>query len=190
MRFVFFLSANMSIPINVETLKNMNADIGKYAVWYVRVLDPKIIHCEFHCMGETIHSERFECVLVSKDPAQYMLAAIPFSSIDRTRARKALDTYKDGCVLEITTPAFDMKARQQYNGCPVKSVLLLIKPTTIKHVPPTNTQMLQHPAKGLHVVLDVKSLVFHMRNLIPRLSRKTCDFVGKFQSISHPPNRR
>ena len=145
------LSANMSMPKNVETLKNMNANIAKYAVWYVRVLDPKIIHCEFHCMGETIHAERFECVLVSKDPAQYMLAAIPFTFIDRTRARKALDTYKNGCVLEITTPAFDMKARQQYNGCPVKSVLLLTKPTTIKHVPPTNTQMLQHPAEGLHV---------------------------------------
>ena len=145
------LSANMSMPKNVETLKNMNANIGKSAIWYVRVLDPKIIHYELHCRGETIDAERFQCVLVSKDPAQYMLAAIPFTFIDRTRPRKALDTYKDGCVLEITTPAFDMKARQQYNGCPVKSVLLLIKPTTIKHVPPTNTQMLQHPANGLHV---------------------------------------
>ena len=129
----------------------MNANIGKYAIWYVRVLDPKIIHCEFHCMGETIHAERFECVLVSKDPAQYMLASIPFTFADRTRAQTAVETYGPGCVLEITTPAFDTKSRQKYNGCPVKSVLLLMKPTTIQHVPPTNTQMLQHPAEGLHV---------------------------------------
>ena len=114
----------------------MNANIGNYAIWYVRVLDPKIIHYELHDRWETIDAERFQCVLVSKDPAQYMLATIPFSFIDRKRARKALDTYKKGCVLEIKTPAFDMKARQEYNGCPVKSVLLLMKPTTIQHVPP------------------------------------------------------
>ena len=38
-------------------------------------------------------------------------------------------------MLEITTPGFDAEARPEFNGCPVKSVLLLTKPTTVKHVP-------------------------------------------------------
>ena len=67
------------LPKNVEILKkNMNSTIGKFAKWYVRIIDPKIIQYEFKLRGETVSAERFECVLVSKDPSQYMLATVPF----------------------------------------------------------------------------------------------------------------
>ena len=72
-------------------------------------------------------------MLVSKDPTQYMLAAVPFSFADRPAATNALDAFKNNAVIEITTPAFDTKARPEFNGCPVKSVLLLTKPTIVKH---------------------------------------------------------
>ena len=163
----------------------MNANIGKYAKWYVRVMDPRIISYTFISKGETVFAEKFECVLVSKDPAQYMLATVPFSFTDRLSATKALDAFKNNDVLQITTPAFDAKARPEFNGCPVKSVLLLTKPTTIKHVPCTNTEMLQHPAQGLEVSLQITALVEHLRNSGSAKSfSKTFDVCGKFLFIS------
>ena len=122
---------------NVESLKNMNAQIGKFAKWYVRVMDPKIINYEFKSRGEAVSAQRFECVLVSKDPTQYMLGTVPFSFSDRQSATKALSDFKkkNNDVLEITTPAFDAKARAEFNGCPVK-------PTTVRHVPCTHTEVL------------------------------------------------
>ena len=62
---------------NVETLKNMNATTSKLCKWYVRVVDPKVIDYSFKARGETIAAQKFECVLVSKDPAQYMLGLAP-----------------------------------------------------------------------------------------------------------------
>ena len=165
----------------------MNANIGKYAIWYVRVLDPKPIQYQFTSKGQLIDAEKFECILVSNDPTQYMLASIPFTFADRTRAQTGVETYDPGCVLEITTPTFDTKARRQdYNGCPVRSVLLLTQPTGIKHVPPTNTEMLQYPAMGIEVSLNIKALLVHLKNLGAGKSAKTVDFVGKFQSVSQP----
>ena len=173
------------LPKNVEILKNMNSTIGKFAKWYVRIIDPKIIQYEFKSRGETVSAEKFECVLVSKDPAQYMLATVPFSFADRLSATKALDAFKNNDVIEITTPAFDAKARPEFNGCPVKSVLLLTKPTTMKHVPCTNTEMLQHPAQGLEVSLQITALVEHLRSSGSAKSfSKTFDFCGKFLGIS------
>ena len=88
-------------------------------------------------------------------------------------------------MLEITTPAFDAKARQEFNGCPVKSVLLLTKPTTMKHVPCTNTEMLQHPAQGLQVSLHITALLEHLRDSGSAKSfTKTFDFCGKFMDVS------
>ena len=168
----------------------MNSTIGKFAKWYVRVLDPKIIEYEFWSKGETVYAQKFECVLVSKDPAQYMLATVPFSFSDRRSATKALEAFKNNDVLEITTPAFDPKSRHEFNGCPVKSVLLLTKPTTMKHVPCTNTEMLQHPAQGLQVSLHITALLQHLRDSGSAKSTKTFDFCGKFLSVSEKKPRR
>ena len=118
---------------NVETLKSMNATTGKFAKWYVRVLDPKVIDYSFQSKGETIAAQRFQCVLVSKDPTQYMLGQVSFTFMTLSRA--------------------------DFNGCPVKSVLLLTTPTTIKAVPSTNKAMLEHPATGLEVSMDISELL-------------------------------
>ena len=171
------------LPKNAEILKNMNSTIGKFAKWYVRIIDPKIIPYEFKSKGEIVHAEKFECVLVSKDPAQYMIGSVPFSFTDRLAATKALEAFKNNDVLEITTPAFDAKARPEYNGCPVKSVLLLTKPTNIKHVPCTNTEMRQHPAQGLQVSLHITALLQHIK-ASAKSSSRTFDFCGKFLGIS------
>ena len=168
----------------------MNSTIGKFARWYVRIIDPKIIEYEFKSKGETVSAKKFECVLVSKDPAQYMLATVPFSFSDRLSAKKALDRFKKNDVLEITTPAFDPKARHEFNGCPVKTVLLLTTPTTVKHVPCTNTEMLQHPAQDLQVCLQITTLLKLLRESGSAKYTKTFDFCGKFLGVSEKKTRR
>ena len=106
------------LPKNLETLKNMNGTTGKFAKWYVRVIAPKIIDYPIKARGETIAAQKFECVLVSKDPTQYMLGLVPFAFSDRGAAKKAMDKFKENYVFEITQPAFDTKAKSEFNGCP------------------------------------------------------------------------
>ena len=89
-----------------------------------------------------------------------MLAVVPFDFKDPNAARNAYDKYKKSSVWELTTPAFDAKAKPEYNGCPVKTVLLLTKPSILKAVPPTNDKTeLYHPAPGLRVHLDIKGIM-------------------------------
>ena len=127
----------------------MNGQIAKYGKWYARIIDPKVIPYEFKSKNEIVYAEKFECVLVSKNPKQYMLATVPFSFNDRSAATKAKDTFRSNDIIEITTPAFDTKARPEWNGCPLKSVLLLTKPTTMKHVPLHKHPDARAPRPGL-----------------------------------------
>ena len=162
----------------------MNPHFGKFAVWCVRVVDGKIIQYEFKSRNETVYAEKFECLLVSKDPEQYMLATVPFLFSDRQSATKAFAKFKNGDVLEITTPAFDPKARPEFNGCPLKPVLLLTKPTTVKHIPCTHNHILEYPARGLQVSLHITKLLNHLKDLGSAKSTKTFDFGGKIFGIS------
>ena len=73
---------------NVKTLKNMNATTSKFAKWYVRVVDPKVVDYNFKARGEFVAAQKFECVLVSKDPAQYMLGLVPLASTTAKRQHK------------------------------------------------------------------------------------------------------
>ena len=66
-----------------ETLKNMNATTAKHAHWIVRVLDPKVSPYEFTSRNETVAAEKFECVLVSQVPTEYMIGLTPFTFRDR-----------------------------------------------------------------------------------------------------------
>ena len=81
-----------------ETLKNMTGTTAKHAQWCFRVLDPNIMDYTFQARGETINASRFECVIVSNDPKQYMLAGVPFRFEDRDGAKKAHEKFKDQSV--------------------------------------------------------------------------------------------
>ena len=61
------------LPKNTETLKNMNSTTAKFAKWYVRVIDPKVIQYSFAARNEKVGAEKFQCELVSNAPSQYML---------------------------------------------------------------------------------------------------------------------
>ena len=147
------------LPKNTETLKNMNNTTAKYARWYVRVLDPKVIDYSFLCKGERIPAKKFQCILVSKAPDQYMLGLVPFDFKDRNAATKAAAKFVADSVWELKTPAFDGKAKAEFNGCPIKAVVLLSTPTTTIMVPPTNQELMAYPSQGVHVALDIKGVI-------------------------------
>ena len=175
----------------METLKNMNGTTSKYAKWFVRVIHPKIIDYTFTARGETINAQKFQCVLVSQDPEQYMLGLVPFAFSDREAGKKAFAKFTTKVVLEITTPACDTKARLEYNGCPVKPVVLLARPTTVKVFPPTNMEVQKYPAMGIAVSIDITELVRILKDSGSAKSlNKTFDFCGKFLDNSIPKTSR
>ena len=171
---------------NVETLKNMNSTTAKFAKWYVWVIDPKVIDYTFSAKGEQIQAQKFQCVLVSKEPGQYMLGLVPFDFRNRGAAVAAQQQFKPDSVWELTTPAFDSKSKPEFNGCPLKAVILLSKPTVTKAVPPTNQAEWAHPAKGLHVALDIRGIMELLKgqgNRSGGRENKSFDFSGKFVGI-------
>ena len=91
------------LPTNLETLKNMSGTTSRFAKWYVRVCDPKVVDYTFKARGETVDAQKFQCVLVSKAPEQYMLGLVPFEFKDRHAAAKALKKFEPDSVWELTT---------------------------------------------------------------------------------------
>ena len=179
----------MSLSKNTESLKRMNSQTAKFAKWYVLVVDPKLIDYSFPSRGETVQAQKFQCVLVSHAPEQYMLGLVPFDFKDRNAAANAAEKFTANSVWEITTPAFDTRSRPEFNGCPVKSVLLLTKPTKTSRVPPTMPAALAYPAKGVHVALDIKGIVDLLKGTAGSTpERKSFDFCGKFLGMG--PSRR
>ena len=172
---------------SVETLKNINTQTAKYAKWYVRVLDPKVIDYTFTARNEKVEAQKFSCVLVSNAPAQYMLGAVPFSFKNRTAAVEAFRKFTADSVWELRTPSFDTRAKSDFIGGPLKSVVLLCNPSTLTRVPPTSTEALAHPAKGLQIALDIKGIVELLKgNGTGANNRAAFDFCGKFLGITTP----
>ena len=103
-----------------ETLKNMNTNTGKHAVWCIVIHDPKVIAYTFKARGESVNAERFQCVIGSSDPKQYMMGSIPFSFTDRGAAKKALEKFRDKSVWILRTPAFDTRSKNRVHQLPTE----------------------------------------------------------------------
>ena len=183
------------LPKNTETLKNMNSTTAKFAKWCVRAIDPKVVQYSFTARNEKVGAEKFQCVLVSNAPEQYMLGVVPFTFKDKSAARNAMKRFTADSVWQLTTPAFDSKAKPEFNSCPLKLVVLLSSPTVATRVPPTSQAELEHPAKGLRVALDITGIIDLLkessgRQALPAaahaVERKCFDFVGKFTSMGTP----
>ena len=169
------------LPTNLETLKNMNGTTSRFAKWYVRVCDPKVVDYTFKARGETVDAQKFQRVLVSNAPEQYMLGLVPFDFKDRRAAANALRKFEPDSVWELTTPVFDNKVKPVFIGCPVKHAVMLTRPTVVTRVPPTSTVAFAYPARGLKVALDIKGIVGLLKGSASgTTSRRTFDFCGKF----------
>ena len=176
------------LDANVDTLKNMNPHSSKFGKWIVRILSPKVIPYTFKTQrGEVVNAKRFNCILVSKDPSQYMLGVVNFSFQQRDAAEKACERFKEGRVFEIIQPSFDAKAKTDFNGCPVKLQVLLCKPTVIKEVPEARTDLWSYPARGIRIPGDFTTLIRVLKESTSRnSSNQVFDFAGKFLGASAP----
>ena len=179
-----------------ETLKNMNGTTAKHAQWCIWILDPKIIDYTFAARGETINASRFECMLVSKDPKQCMLAGIPFSFKERDSAKKAYTKFTDQSVWILKTVAFDTKVKPEFNSCPQKAVILMTEPSKLVPVTPAHTTELAHPSKHIEVALDLSGILRLLaampfetgsaRSGSAKPQSKVLDFCGKQIALTPP----
>ena len=83
----------------------MNAHIGKYATWVVRVLSPKLVQYQFKAKSEVVNATKLQCILVSKDPKHFLIGTVPFSFAARDAPRQAFDKFEEGLTFQIRTPA-------------------------------------------------------------------------------------
>ena len=148
-----------STTSGLEMLKNMNVQTGKHATWVVRVLSPKLIRYQFTARGKQVHASKFQCLLVSKDPRQFMLGSVPFSFASPDAASKAFDRFKDGLTFIINTPEFDNKMKSEYMSTPLKRAVLLTAPTKIQPVPLTDADRRNHPADHVDVGLSLQDVM-------------------------------
>ena len=133
-----------------ETLKNMNASSQKFGTWIVRVIQGRVIAYTFTSRGETVNATKFQCILVSENPMEYMLGVCPFNFATPKAAEAAAKKFEDGTCWEITSPAFDATQKVQYNSCPVKTCVKLTAPTMMQPVPPTEIEKYNYAVKFIH----------------------------------------
>ena len=100
--------------------------------------------------AEKIWAQKFECVFVSQDVSQYVIGIFPFQFNNRQAASNAEAMLRRSSVWKVTTPAFDPNARYDYDGRPLKAVLLLKHPAQVIEVSPEDQVAYAHPACGLH----------------------------------------
>ena len=131
-----------------------NTQSGTSAFW-IR----KLKSTAFNREVKKIEAKKFECVLVSQEASQYMMGFVPFDFRNREAASTAAATFRNGSVWEVTTPAFDSKAKPEYNGCPIKAVILLKSPTQVKEITSESAEAYKFPACGLEVALDIRGIM-------------------------------
>ena len=142
-----------------ETLKNLNSATTRHVYWLVRVKSPKVVQYQFTARNETVHASRFECLLVSNDPKQFIIGSVSFSFGAKDAALKAQATYLEDLVFEIRNPQFDTKMKPDFISCPIKRVVSLAKPTAVKPIPPTDKDRQALPAKHIEVSMTIRDVM-------------------------------
>ena len=186
----------MSLLKDVESLNKMNAGTARHAHWIVRILDPKVTEYKFIAKGQEVAAAKFSCILVSKNPAQYMLATVPFSFQDRTAAAQAKNSFLPGTAWELKAPNFDTKQKQEYNSCPVKVVVNLSRPTKTKAIPPTSPETQQYASQFVEVGANLSEIMIRLEGMnfsnkgtapasgSTKPATRCLDACGKIKSLS------
>ena len=105
------------------------------------MLSPKVMSYEFKSRNEVAKATRFQCILVSQDPKQFMIGSVPFSFAAKDAASNAKDKIQDGLTLEIKSPQFDTKMKADFVRCPLKRVANLSPPTVEKNTSRPRTRL-------------------------------------------------
>ena len=149
----------------VETLKNMNLETAKHAQWVVRVLAPKLIRYSFQAKQKTVQAEKFQCLLVSTIPTQFMIGSVPFNFAAPQAARQAFQKFRAGLCFRVQQPEFDGRMKAEYISTSIKKALLLTNPATVTAVPPTATDMLKDVADHVDVGMSLTNVLGRLNKM-------------------------
>ena len=149
----------------VETLKNMNLETGKHAQWVVRVLAPKLIRYSFQSKQKTVQAEKFQCLLVSTIPTQFMIGSVPFNFAAPQAGRQAFQKFRAGLCFRVQQPEFDGRMKAEYISTSIKKALLLTNPATVTAVPPTATDMLKDVADHVDVGMSLTNVLGRLNKM-------------------------
>ena len=149
----------------VETLKNMNLETAKHAQWMVRVLAPKLIRYTFQAKGKTVEAEKFQCLLVSTIPTQFMIGSVPFNFAAPKAASQAFQKFKAGLCFRVQQPEFDGRMKAEYISTPIKKALLLTNPATVTAVPLTDTAKLKDVADHVDVGMSLTNVLGRLNKM-------------------------
>ena len=149
----------------METLKNMNLETGKHAQWVVRVLAPKLIRYSFQSKQKTVQAEKFQCLLVSTIPTQFMIGSVPFNFAAPQAGRQAFQKFRAGLCFRVQQPEFDGRMKAEYISTPIKRTLLLTNPATVTAVPPTATDMLKDVADHVDVGMSLTNVLGRLNKM-------------------------
>ena len=149
----------------VETLKNMNLETAKHAQWVVRVLAPKLIRYSFQAKQKTVQAEKFQCLLVSTIPTQFMIGSVPFNFAAPQAARQAFQKFRAGLCFRVQQPEFDGRMKAEYISTPIKKTLLLTNPATVTAVPPTATDTLKDVADHVDVGMSLTNVLGRLNKM-------------------------
>ena len=149
----------------METLKNMNLETAKHAQWMVRVLAPKLIRYTFQAKGKTVEAEKFQCLLVSTIPTQFMIGSVPFNFAAPKAASLAFQKFKAGLCFRVQQPEFDGRMKAEYISTPIKKALLLTNPATVTAVPLTDTAKLKDVADHVDVGMSLTNVLGRLNKM-------------------------
>ena len=110
---------------------------------------PQLQSYTFQARGQTIEAKTFTCILVSDNPSEYLIGSVPFEFRSPDGPQQAMTRFVENTVWVVSKPGFDLRAKTEFNGSPMKLTLLLRDPTTLRAVPPTDTEPYSHPAKHI-----------------------------------------
>jgi len=183
-------ASDMAKP--VETLKNMNVQTAKHASWVVRVLSPKIIPYTFNSKGQQVAAEKFVCLLVSKDPKQFMFGSVPFSFANKKAARQAFERFQDGACFRVQQPEFDSKFKTEFMSTSIKRALLLTKPTELQAIAIADAETLKDIACYVDLGLSLTQVMDRLKSIAwqaaqtlsgPARQVQLLNVTGKVQSL-------
>ena len=122
-----------------ESIMNMNETNAKHAKWCLRVLNPQLQPYTFQARGQTANAKQFTCVLVGDEPSEYMIGCVPFEFKVQDGPDNAFRRFVENTAWKVSTPAFDVRSKVEFNGSPMKLTLLLRPPTLLTAVTPADT---------------------------------------------------
>ena len=110
--------------LHSKSLLDLNPTSAKFLVWTVRVLHGRILHYEFKDRNKKlVKATKFDCVLLSLNPQDYIMATFRHNYRDPDQVAGAKDLYRDGTVWRLS--GVHLTDGAMFSGAPNKYVVLL-----------------------------------------------------------------